>query len=143
MGLHCIFLIVFPNMYSIPYFALINLKNLFSLSLSMYFVNAISFASIGIFFITGISMYPMAMYFYGKNSKFFLRNFHAKKGCFVLSFIYYVLKPLIEVCVHVWYYNNPSSHLLLLGLSNIFFVLILFMIEWRMKIFVIKGIFWT
>ena len=99
---------------------------MFSLTPQLKSIQASAVTVIGINFIAAFSFFSLCIYFYKVESKNFLINTYYMKNSFPLTHINFIVFPILEVLIHVYYYNYPQSQLLTLSTLKVIEFAIIF-----------------
>lgn len=101
-GLQLGLMLCIQNISMLNYYFLQNLKTIFRLDLQSKFLNFAVLYLYGFFIIFCIIFLPLAYYLYKKYSAYFLDNCKANLKSIIFSFLKYVLRPLVEGCIHIF-----------------------------------------
>ena len=129
------------NISMLNYYFLQNLKTIFSLDLQSKLLNFAVLYLYGFFIIFCIIFLPLAYNLYKKYSAYFLDNCKANFKSIIFSFLKYVLRPLIEGCIHIFLFENQTLQLALLALTSLLFLLITLIFELNYGFFQNKASF--
>lgn len=140
--LQLLVIIIQRNTYALILFSLNHVLSLFSTSYKLYVIHFTSVLIIGIMLISLLCFTPISIYFYRKQSKYFLCNSYPLRRAFAVSFYINIFKPIIESTTHTLFYNSPLTQIYILTLISIMTISVYIVSETKWKLFKVKGIFW-
>lgn len=140
--LYLLVLTILQNCQSLFVYSIYHFFNIFSFDFETKALHFLSLFLIALVFLGSALIFPMTLYFYRDKAKYFLSNMNFSKLSLITMFIRFFIKPLIESIIHICLYYHPNTQKLLLCLTLLFFVSLFLVLKVKIKIFLIKGLFW-
>ena len=113
--LQYLFIVVLSDSTKLSFLSLNYLQMLFSFSINIKLLHAVSILLIGVLIIVLLSLFFMSSYLYGNLCRYFLVNVYRVKYAIGYNFLRFSVRPLVEAALHVLLFSNGRAQLLSLS----------------------------